>query len=139
MTDDDRAGCACLGVVYDPIKNADGTLSERWHCTSCGARFVRDRGADDTRELREAAECAAEMDRAAAAIESDFPRGLDRVRLVDGNRKIARTIRALLDRLARAEAALEIERRRVEHWRRENADAAETAAALRRATEPPDA
>jgi hypothetical protein len=35
------AACACLKVSYDPIKHDDGSFSERWVCSSCGAEFVR--------------------------------------------------------------------------------------------------
>lgn len=38
---DEQACCACLRVRYDPIHHADGFVSERWACTSCGAAFIR--------------------------------------------------------------------------------------------------
>lgn len=39
--DDTQACCACLTVKYDPIHNQNGTMSERWRCSACGARFTR--------------------------------------------------------------------------------------------------
>ena len=35
------AACACLTVKYDPIKNDNGTLTERWRCPSCENTFVK--------------------------------------------------------------------------------------------------
>jgi hypothetical protein len=41
MTDREREACACLNVSYSPTPNADGSFSERWVCSVCGAEFQR--------------------------------------------------------------------------------------------------
>lgn len=40
-TTDHNAACACRRVQYGTIKNADGTVSDRWDCLDCGSEFVR--------------------------------------------------------------------------------------------------
>lgn len=41
MMNNDQACCACLHVNYSPLEHADGSMSERWTCDSCGTPFVR--------------------------------------------------------------------------------------------------
>lgn len=37
----DSAMCACLRILYQPIKNQDGTYTSRWVCQDCGAVFIK--------------------------------------------------------------------------------------------------
>lgn len=46
MTDQDKPCCACLAVTYQPVHFEDGSMRERWCCTSCGAVFVKQGIAD---------------------------------------------------------------------------------------------
>lgn len=45
--------CACLNVMYDPIKYADGSMSERWTCKLCGNAFVRKGHMDSFIKMKE--------------------------------------------------------------------------------------
>jgi len=36
---EDKAVCSCMRVKYDPIKNDNGTMTERWKCSNCGREF----------------------------------------------------------------------------------------------------
>ena len=37
----DGATCACLRVVYEPIRHPRGEQSDRWVCPTCGSEFYR--------------------------------------------------------------------------------------------------
>lgn len=37
----DRASCSCMGVEFSPIRNKDGSCTERWACKDCGNEFVK--------------------------------------------------------------------------------------------------
>lgn len=36
-----RVSCSCMGVEYSPIRNEDGSFTERWVCKNCGNQFVK--------------------------------------------------------------------------------------------------
>lgn len=38
---DNQACCACSTVMYAPVSNGDGTMSEHWECPSCKTVFVK--------------------------------------------------------------------------------------------------
>jgi hypothetical protein len=40
---EEQACCACLHVDYDPIRNVDGSFTEKWWCRNCFAEFIRKR------------------------------------------------------------------------------------------------
>lgn len=35
------ASCSCMGVEFSPIRNEDGSYTERWACKDCGNEFVK--------------------------------------------------------------------------------------------------
>lgn len=39
--DEGKPGCACVKVKYDPVRNENGTCSERWLCLSCKTEFIK--------------------------------------------------------------------------------------------------
>jgi len=47
MNNESKANCACARVEYSPRNHANGTLSARWACHSCGSEFVPKRVSDE--------------------------------------------------------------------------------------------
>lgn len=43
MGDSSGPHCAHLAVAYAPLEHADGSLTARWECSSCGVEFCRRR------------------------------------------------------------------------------------------------
>lgn len=37
----DGAACACRNPEYNPVRNEDGSFTERWACPDCGSEFVK--------------------------------------------------------------------------------------------------
>lgn len=70
-TTDHNAACACRRVQYGTIKNADGTVSDRWDCLDCGSEFVRAHPIRATIDALRARCSALESELAAAKEERD--------------------------------------------------------------------
>lgn len=73
----DSPACACLHVHYDPERQVEGTLSDRWRCDDCLGSFVRADGLPRElaamREVVEKARAVRDNHRCAEISHGDVP------------------------------------------------------------------